>query len=584
MHAAKIFAGILLISLGISFGAVFAQVQLKATPALQKLLAAKGETETITAWIFFSDKGTATPEMLNAAEAALTPKAYQRRLRNRGAGNLVDHYDLPLNSQYVQEIAARVDRVRHKSRWLNAVSAEIRKSSLEDVAALPFVKKIDAVRKSKMPRPEVLEAPISSGKNGNDGINVLDYGPSFTQNSQINVPALHNLGYDGSGVLVAMLDAGFNNLQHEALIHLNILKTWDFVNGDSIVWDEPGQMGTGNHGTYTLSALAGFKENELIGPAYGADFVLAKTENTDYERHIEEDHWVAGAEWADSLGADIISSSLGYRDFDPGEPSYTWQDMDGNTAISTIGADIAASRGILVVNSAGNEGPASPPENSIIAPSDGDSVMGIGAVNSSGTRSGFSSMGPTADGRIKPDVMAMGSSVVSASASNPQGYITVSGTSLSCPLVAGSAALVLQVNPSATNMDILEALRSTANNAGSPNNEYGWGIINAYNAAFSLTGIASGENNLPENIELLPAYPNPFNPSTTIRYRIPEAGDISLTIFNLLGQKVAALVQGRQSAGEHQLTWDAAALPSGIYYLVLRAGQQQQVQKAVLLR
>lgn len=580
MKMKKVSVLVVMLLLGV-FSGIFAQSPI--TPKLQALMTNKGDTQEITAWIFFTDKGSNISEMLIAAEAKLTPRAYQRRLRNRAADNLVDFYDLPVNSRYVREVASRVERVRHKSRWLNAVSVEIKKASVYNIAALSFVKKIDLVHKSVLPLPEVVENPTLPAQN-NDRINILDYGPSFTQNNQINAPALHNLGYDGSGVLVAMLDAGFNNLQHEALVHLNILKTWDFVNGDSIVSDEPGQMGTGNHGTYTLSTLAGFKEGELIGPAYGADFVLAKTENTDYERHIEEDHWVAGAEWADSLGADIISSSLGYRDFDPGEYSYTWQDMDGNTAISTIGADIAASRGILVSNSAGNEGPASPPENTLIAPSDGDSVMAVGAVNSSGNRAGFSSMGPTADGRIKPDVMAMGVSTYCASPFNPSGYSNVSGTSLSCPLAAGAAALVLQVNPSATNMEILEALRSTADNAASPNNSYGWGIINAYNAAFALTGITPVVNNLPEGIELYPAYPNPFNPSTTIRYRIPETGEITLAVFNLLGQKIATLVDGKQSAGEHQLTWNAKGLPSGIYYLVLTSQQQQEVQKAVLLR
>lgn len=574
-------ASILVLMLLGVFSGIFAQSPI--TPKLQAQMAKKADTEKITAWIFFTDKGDNISEKLNTVETNLTPKAYQRRLRNRPADKLVDFYDVPVNSQYAREVASRVERVRHKSHWLNAVSVEIKKASVYDVAALPFVKKIDLVRKSVRPLPEVVENPTLPAQN-NDGINALNYGPSFTQNDQINVPALHNLGYDGSGVLVAMLDAGFNNLQHEALLHLNILKTWDFVNGDSIVSDEPGQMGSGNHGTYTLSALAGFHENDLIGPAYGADFVLAKTENTDYEQNIEEDHWVAGAEWADSLGADIISSSLGYRDFDPGQTSYTWQDMDGNTAVSTIGADIAASRGILVSNSAGNEGPASPPENSIIAPSDGDSVIAVGAVNSSGNRASFSSMGPTADGRIKPDVMAMGVSTYCASPNNPSGYFGVSGTSLSCPLAAGVAALVLQVNPSASNMEILEALRSTADNASSPDNSYGWGILNAYNAAFALTGITPKENNLPEGIELYPAYPNPFNPSTTIRYRIPETGEITLAVFNLLGQKIATLVKGKQSAGEHQLTWDAEGLPSGIYYLVLTSQQQQEVQKAILLR
>jgi len=584
MRKMLIFAIVFGVIAGMS-AAAKAQSAERISPRLQAALASKAAGETVSAWVFFTDKGSQTAAMLSEAEARLTPKALQRRLRNRGAGNLVDRHDLPVNAQYVQEVAARAARIRHKSRWLNAVSAEIEKSEIEKLAQLPFVKKIDLVRSARRPMPEVHPLSPALNKGGDPAIHSLNYGPSLAQNQQINVVALHDLGYNGSGVMVAMLDAGFNNLQHEALANLNIMHTWDFVNGDSNVEDEPGQMGSGDHGTLTFSALGGFKEGKLIGPAYGADFILAKTENTDYERHIEEDHWVAGAEWADSLGADIISSSLGYRDFDPGEFSYTWQDMNGDIAISTIGADIAASRGILVVNSAGNEWEPIPPvQNTLIAPCDGDSVMAIGAVNEFGNRASFSSMGPSADGRIKPDVMARGVSTACASPNNPTSYSTANGTSLSCPLVAGAAALVLQANPSASNMQILQALRNTASNANSPNNEYGWGIINAYNAAFAVTSLSGGELTLPNRIELFPAYPNPFNPSTTIRYRVPQSGAVTLTAFNPLGQKVATLAEGARAAGEHQVVWNAQGLPSGVYYLVLSAAQQRQVQKAVLLK
>ena len=219
---------------------------------------------------------------------------------------------------------------------------------------------------------------------------------------------------------------------------------------------------------------------KLIGPAFGADFILGKTENSEWERHIEEDDWIAGAEWADSLGADIISSSLGYReDFTNGEQDYTWEDMDGETTIVSKGALIAASRGILIVNSAGNEGNVSPPENTLVAPADASSVLAVGAVNSSGQRTGFSSVGPTADGRIKPDVMAQGSSVYVAEESGVSNYEYVDGTSFSCPLTAGTAALLLEAHPNWTNLDIMEALKMTAANSSDPNNKIGWGIIDA---------------------------------------------------------------------------------------------------------
>jgi subtilisin family serine protease len=229
-----------------------------------------------------------------------------------------------------------------------------------------------------------------------------------------------------------------------------------------------------------LSIIGGFKEGELVGPAYGANFILAKTENTDSETPIEEDNWIAGIEWADSIGVDVTSTSLSYLDYDSPYTSYTWQDMDGNTALITIAADLAAGKGIVVVNSASNNGNNSS-HNTLGAPADGDSVFTIGSVTSSGVRSSFSSVGPTVDGRIKPDLMAMGSNVYHAGSFGNQ-YYAGSGTSFSCPLVAGVCALILQKNPLLTPMEVLQLLRSTATQSNNPDNLYGWGIIDALDA------------------------------------------------------------------------------------------------------
>ena len=313
----------------------------------------------------------------------------------------------------------------------------------------------------------------------------FNYGSSLTQLEQINVPVVHDLGYSGNGVIICVLDAGFNNLEHQAFTSMNIANQWDFVNNDGNVDDE-GDMGSGSHGTMTLSTIGGFYEGQLIGPAFGATYLLAKTENTDSETQVEEDNWVAGAEWADALGVDITSTSLGYIDFDDGT-GYSPAELDGNTAIITIAADIAAGKGILVVNSAGNGGGGT---TTIGAPADGDSVLAIGAVYSDGSRTFFSSVGPTGDGRIKPEVMAMGSDVYVADTYGNY-YTTASGTSFSCPLTAGAAALLWEMVPNASNMDIFEALKMTANNADAPNNYYGWGIIDIYAAYEYLAQIYS---------------------------------------------------------------------------------------------
>jgi len=565
---------------------LFSQAPTKFSSKLEYLYQKNNEEMVYKAWVFFSDKGQDTQSKLSKITANLADRALQRRLRNRSSNNLVDRYDIPVALDYISSLKPYVNEIRHKSRWLNAVSVEASGRALKEIEAFPFVRKIDIVHSTTAPRPE--SQPLSVSSSFHRGGLSLNYGSSLAQNSQINVPPLHDLGYDGSGVLICMLDAGFNNLEHESLDHLNIIYTWDFVNDDSAVSDEPGQMGSGNHGTYTLSAMAGYESGKLIGPAYGADFILLKTENTDYERHIEEDHWVAGAELADSMGADIISSSLGYLDlFDLyGETNYTWQDMNGNTTIATIGADIAAGRGILVVNSAGNEGIATPPQNTLIGPADGDSVLAIGAVSSSGVRASFSSMGPTADGRIKPDVMARGVSTICASPISIDGYFGVSGTSLSCPLVAGAAALVLQANPNLTNMEIITALKSSADNSTTPDNYYGWGIINAQAAAnyFSPIGVAHKKDVEIDDYILYPVYPNPFNPETNIRYQLPSSQQVRLEVFNNIGQKVATLVDETVSVGQHKLTWDASGFSSGVYLLVLRYSQGQKVQKLMLVK
>ncbi len=552
------------------------------TQKMNRVLETASPEEPVSAWIYFTDKGTSLSKALATAEANLTEKALQRRLRNRPADQLVDRYDVPVNPEYAQILRQNGVEIQHKSRWLNAVSATAKPAILNSLTSLQFIKKIDVIRYTKV--PQLAEAEIQPELQKSTKTTLLDYGSSLDQNVQITTNAMHDLGYSGAGVTVAMLDAGYNNLEHEALQHLNITHTWDFVNGDENVDDEAGQMGTGSHGTYTLSTLAGYKPGNLIGPAYGATFLLAKTENTDWEHNVEEDDWVAAAEWADSLGADIISSSLGYWDFDFGEPrQYSWEDMNGNTAVVTIGADIAASRGILVVNSAGNSGDIAEPANTLGAPSDGDSVLAIGAVSSTGALAGFSSRGPSADGRIKPDVCARGVSTVCASAFSATGYAAVNGTSLSCPLVAGAAALVLEANPGLSNMEIIDALRSTADNAATPDRDFGWGIIDTYAASNFLSGIGNNTN-LPEKIELYPAFPNPFNPATTINYALPEAANIELSVFNLLGQRVAVLFKGQQLAGEYRQRWDAGNQPAGVYFIVLESGKARQVQKAVLLK
>jgi hypothetical protein len=452
----------------------FAQGESMFSEVLNKKVSLMRSDETLTVWIYFKDKPGDWQTNIKKAESIISEKSLARRQKMKKAGPLLSYIDIPVDENYIKQTIPYLEKFRQQSRWLNAISAEVKKSELTKITNLQFVSKIDVVRKGSNTY-KFENSKVDNKKNLNSKYN-YNYGSSLTQVEQINVPIVHDLGFSGAGITICVLDAGFNNLEHQAFSTMEIAAQWDFVNNDGNVDDEE-DMGSGNHGTMTLSTIGGFYSGQLIGPAFGATYLLAKTENTDSETQVEEDNWVAGAEWADALGADITSTSLGYIDFDNGS-GYSASELDGNTAIITIAADIAASLGILVVNSAGNEGDG---VTTIGAPADGDSVLAVGAVYSDGSRVYFSSVGPTGDGRIKPDVMAMGSGVVVADTYGNY-YTTASGTSFSCPLTAGAAALLWQMVPNASNMEIFEALKATANNSQNPNNQYGWGIINIYAA------------------------------------------------------------------------------------------------------
>lgn len=456
------------------------KISLKTTNLLDKL----PSDSAIAVWVFFTDKGIKSEgEYRKAVEECgyqLSERSVQRR-KLRGKKPIFDFTDIPVKKEYLDELKNLNVKIRVVSKWLNAASVLANKNQIEEIEKLPFVRAIEKVvtfyRKEPLPPEENLknfyEAPKDQLKIPPKA-GVLGYGQSYAQLAQIHVPELHNLGYSGKGVLITMLDTGYF-IHHRAFEHIlnegRLVATWDFINGDEDVEDTPDVQR--EHGTFTFSAVGGFVNDTLIGPAYGAQFALAKTEVVTSETKIEEDHWVAGIQWAESLGADVVSSSLGYNDW------YTYEDMDGNTAKCTIAADLAVSKGIVVVNAAGNER-----QNSwhyIIAPADGDSVIAVGAVNIQGELADFSSSGPTYDGRIKPDVVACGVNTFCASSSG--GYARVGGTSLSTPLVAGVCALLLEIHPDWTPHDVISALHGTASQACRPDTLKGWGVANAYSAS-----------------------------------------------------------------------------------------------------
>ncbi len=476
---------VLVFAVSISAGGVQAASGPDISPRLARALAAGdfpwlAEDGSLTVWVFFRDKGlagAALDKALDEAQDSLGQRAAWRRAKMKTAGErLVDVRDLDLCAAYIDQATRTGAVLRRKSRWLNAASFQADPGQIRQLAGLDCVLRVDLV--NKFSRPEIPVEPVAARPGPADKEAAdrwdIDYGGNLAAMEQFNVPQVHGLGITGQGVLIGMLDAGFHPT-HEALADIPVLATYDFVNDDENVDNEEGDPADSrNHGTMTMSTAMGNKPGAHVAPAFGASAVLAKTEDVSQEVPIEEDQWVAGLEWVETYGVDIVSSSLGYLDW------YDWEDMDGATAVTTIAADLAVARGMVVVNSAGNERGTS--WDHIIAPADGDSVIAVGAVSSNGEYTYFSSPGPSYDGRIKPDVAALGSNNHVADPNNDTGYTYASGTSFSCPLTSGVAALILCRAPDLTPLQVREALRETASRADAPDNDYGWGLIDAYAA------------------------------------------------------------------------------------------------------
>ena len=501
--------------------------------------------------------------------------------------------DLDLDREYIDAIRATGAAVRTCSRWFNAVSVDAAPEQMERLAALPFVRETAPVRRAprgSLPGPAAA-APASPKGAGNG------YGPGFEQLSGIGVVALHNQGFTGEGIRIALLDAGFPDRGHRAFAHLDVVAERDFVSGaagDGASGEAGPPPPGSNHGTQVLSVLAARDPGQLVGAAPDARYLLATTEDIERELPLEEDLWVAGLEWADSLGADVVNSSVGYNEFEDGT-GYLFEDLDGRTALTTIAAEIAVSRGIVVVAAAGNEG--NKPWRYVTVPADGENVIAVGAVGLVQQEiAPFSSRGPTADGRIKPDVVAPGISIVVVDTTRPEpeesfsGYRRVRGTSFATPLVSGAAALLRQIHPAWTPADVAAALKGTALDLGEsgPDTTYGWGMVDA----LAASGV---EIELPRRSLALAPFPNPLRyrsgPEPTLFFPLELASpdEVEISIFTAAGQLVGLASQrmeaGRYTRKEQALRWRPPAhLASGIYLYRLQGGGLLQRGKIAFIR
>ena len=517
------------------------------------------------AWIFFNDKTEGESTSENVFQKALDNLDNRTRMRRSKVRHfsLVDNRDIPVSPDYIDEIKYTGVTIRTVSKWLNAVSVSGTIEQLRSISDFPFVKKIDPVYGGKRKSPVQRSLLKSSTEPGRS-----DYGPSYDQLDQINVIAAHEAGYTGAGVRVLMLDTGYYT-DHEAIHEEQVIAEWDFINNDGETQNEEGDPDSQhNHGTYTLSALGGRFDGELYGPAYGAEFLLAKTEDVSQEVPIEEDQYVAGLEWGESLGADIASSSLGYIDW------YEFEDLDGMTAVTTIAVNTAIENGMVVVTAVGNSG-----TGGIVVPADSENVIACGAVDSNGNIASFSSQGPTADGRIKPEVCALGVSTYCAGVNSTSAYRYENGSSLATPLVAGAAACVLQAHPDWTPQQVREALMMTASDPENPDNQYGWGIIDVIEAI--------NYNNpnpfYPVYYTLSNPFPNPFNSWIQFDVGIYSEGKVILTVFDINGKEIERLWSNNIEKGVYPIQWNADGVSSGVYFINLN-GKNGSVNRKICLQ
>lgn len=492
----------------------------------------------------FKDKN-GTPYQITQPLAFLGAKAVAKRQK----WNIpILEEDLPVAPAYVQQIKNTGATVQYTTKWLNGAIVLCSETELNQIKQFAFVE----TEKIKLIKPKTTTE--SERQKTNKRIHQLkslqentkltfeskDYGYSFTQIQQIGVDVMHRKGYLGDGIVIAVFDSGFLDADRQAYFrHLfengQILGTYDFVMNEPSVFEDD------SHGRMVLSCIAAWQKGELIGTAPKAQFYLFRTEDASSEYQIEEYNWLIAAEKADSLGVDIISSSLGYNKFDDTATSYKLEDMNGRTAISTIAAEKASQKGIVVVTSAGNEGANA--WRKITAPADAPSVISVGAVTSRGNVAFFSSQGYTADGRVKPDVMALGNNIVVGSANGSS--TTSNGTSFSCPLVAGLVAGFWQANPQLSPKQVIEYIRRSGNQYSQPDSLYGYGIASFTRADYlakketTPDGIMTAQN--PDDIRI---YPNPYlkNLNDTIpriawgaSYRNKE---IEIQLFSTKGKKL----------------------------------------------
>jgi serine protease AprX len=525
------------------------------------LLSALGYSQE-DAWVYFNDKPDAATQLTTPLNF-LTQRALDRRTNQ---GIALTETDVPIYQSYFDEItAANGIVVMAKSKWMNCLHV---RGSVEDINALsllPFVNHVrfaDFSLNTKRP----ISATINPVNKQMDVQVNFDYGNSANQIQMLNGHLLHQANYTGTGKIIAVLDSGFINVDSTApfqrLFDNNlILGGYNFVSQSTDVYS------LHNHGTMTLSCMGGYVEGQLVGTAPDAQYYLFVTEDVSGENPVEESYWVEAAEEADRLGADVISTSLGYYQFDNPNYGHFYSEFTGDEAFASKGANIAFSKGIVVIASAGNSGGDPEPYNHIGVPAEALNVLAVGAVKPDETYVAFSSIGPSFDGRVKPDVMAQGQGV---SVANTSGTIqNANGTSFSCPIMAGMIASFWQAVPDLTNQQVVDFVKGSADRFSNPTDQFGYGIPDfqlALNNALSITTNSNGRFLIypnPTRDNLFVSFPNGFQEANVIFY-------------NALGQNVF-----EASISDSERSISLTTLNSGVYFYKIESNSFIQSGKII---
>lgn len=512
------------------------------------------------AWVYFNDKPNAQ-SFLDNPLTMLTQRALDRRTAQ---GIALTVSDAPIEQTYIDQItAAEGIQVKAQSRWLNCLHIRGSVTDIEALTSLSFVNHIhyaDHSLNAKMAQPRTIN-PVNKQL---DTQEVFAYGNSLNQVSMLNAHLLHQQDYTGSGKIIAVLDSGFSAVN--TIIPFNrMFNNGLYLGGYNYVGGNTDVFSTHNHGTMALSCMVGFVDGQLVGTAPNAQYYLFITEDVSAENPVEESYWVQAAEEADRLGADVISTSLGYFGYDNPNYSYTYADMTGDIAFASQGANIAFSKGMIVVASAGNSGNSANPH--IGVPAEATNVLAVGAVQFDENYATFSSIGPSYDGRIKPDVMAKGQSTTLANTTG--NVVTASGTSFSCPVMAGAIASFWQAVPWATNQQVVDFVRQSADRFMNPTDQYGYGIPD-FQLALSIAQLSVSDNTIGRFL----VYPNPVKDVVSVSF--PNGFETAkLSLYNNLGQ----MIFEKKITTNQQLSLES--LTSGMYYYKIKSNTLEQSGKII---